>query len=435
MNRIKLYFNIKLIERKAVLFLVLTFFSAIAYSQQVSKVLVSGITGYTSHDTDVKNAFLIGYKSYDNTNFTGQIDLHIDNNAYSALEFAHQNNYQIVVRSYTGLTNAVNDSAQKYPDVLLFMPAGSNSFLYYCNFDIPNAAVVSTGAGIDTLVTAYKVEFFSIDPITYSNESSFSNAYIAGQIAYLANKLNITPQQARLVARTNSSSVQSINYVQYGKINLSNAIQGSDSTLTLSVELTTFTGAVSNDYVILKWTTSTEINNYGFAIERSLSPTPSQMEGTSSTSLWGEWGTIGFVKGSGNSNSAKYYSYIDKNLIQPGEYFYRLKQINIDGSFKYSNTVQLKINQPLSFELKQNYPNPFNPVTTIEYTIPKAAQVKLKVYDLLGNEIRTLVNKVEQAGKYSAQLSVAGHHLSSGIYLYQLRSGSFVVTKKLILLK
>jgi hypothetical protein len=435
MNRIKLYFNIKLKERKAVLFLVLTFFSAIAYSQQVSRVLISGPSGYTSHDTDVKNAFLIGYKSYDGTNYTGVADLHVDNNVYLALEYAHQNNYQIVIRSYTGLTNTVNDSAQKYPDVLLFMPAGSNSFLFYCNLDIPNAAVVSTGAGVDTLVTAYKVEFFSIDPIAYSNESSFSNGYIAGQIAYLANKLNITPQQARLVARNSSSSAQSITYVQYGKIDLGNAVQSSDSTLTLPLELTSFIGTVSNDYVILKWTTSTESNNYGFAIERSLSPTPSQKEGASSTSLWGEWGTIGFVKGSGNSNSTKYYSYIDKDLNNPGEYFYRLKQIDNDGSFKYSNTIQLKITRPLYFELKQNYPNPFNPVTTIGYTISKSAHVKLKVYDLLGNEIATLVNKEEPAGVYSVQLSVAGQHLSSGIYLYQLRADSFIETKKLILLK
>ena len=436
MNNIISYFNANLIERKIVLLLFFTLFYTTACAQQVSKVLVSGISGYTLHDTDVKNAFLIGYKSYDSTSFAGQVDLHVDNNVYSALKYAHQNNYQIVVRSYTGLTNTVNDSAKKYPDVLLFMPAGSNSFLYYCNFDVPNAAVVSTGAGIDTLVTAYKVEFFSIDPITYSNESSFSNGYIAGQIAYLANKLNITPQQARLVARSNSSSAQSITYVQYGKIDLGNALQSSGSTSTLPVEFTSFTGAVLNDYTILKWTTATEINNYGFLIERSAAGNqPSENSADNNRKLNADsWEIIGFAKGSGNSNSPKQYFFIDSKPGY-GNVEYRLKQVDNDGSFKYSNIIQLKINMPLSFELKQNYPNPFNPVTTIEYTIPKAAYVKLKVFDLLGKEIETLVNKEEQAGVYRVKLSISGHHLSSGIYLYQLRADNFVETKKLIILK
>ena len=433
MNRITSYFNINLVERKIALFLFFILFYSTACAQQVTKVLISGLSGNTSHDIEVKNAFLIGYKSYDGADYTGQIDLHLDNNVYAAIDYAHQNGYQIVVRSYTGLINAVNDSAQKYPDVLLFMPAGSNNFLYYCCFDIPNAAVVSTGAGVDTLATAYKVEFFSIDPITNCNESSFSNGYIAGQIAYLANKLNISPQQARLLARSNSSSAQSITYVQYGKIDLGNAIQSSDSTSTLPIELTSFTAAQSINHVTLNWTTSTELNNYGFEIERSQSPIPSQREGALRIPLLGNWETIGFVYGSGNSNSTKYYSFIDKDIFQSGEYFYRLKQIDDDGSFKYSITVQLKINKPLSFELKQNYPNPFNPITKISWQSPVSCRQTLRIFNLLGKEVAVLADKEKPAGTYEVIWNAA--NMPSGVYFYQLKAGSFTDIKKLLLLK
>jgi len=442
MNRISLYTKIRnildryfnnVLKTRLVLFLLSTILCSASYSQQVSKVLISGLSGNTSHEMDVKNAFLIGYKSYDGTDYTGQIDLHVDNDVYSAIDYAHQNGYQIVVRSYTGLINAVNDSVEKYPDVLLFMPAGSNSFLYYCCLDIPNAAVVSTGAGTDNLATAYKVEFFSIDPITNSNESSFSNGFIAGQISYLANKLNISPQQARLVARNNSSSNQSITYVQYGKIDLGQAVQSNDSTISLPVELTSFTGAAFNDYVTLNWTTSTEINCYGFAIERTASLNLSKGETSGKTF----WETVGFVQGYGNSNSQKSYSFVDNlsnlAILKSCNFQYRLKQIDNDGSFKYSNTVQSKINKPSSFELKQNYPNPFNPATTISYQLSVFSHVTLKIYDILGNKITTLVNQEKPAGTYEVTWNAAGQ--PSGVYFYQLRAGNFTDTKKLILLK
>jgi len=246
------------------LFLVLP---SISNAQTITKVLISGLLGYTTHDNQVMQSFLDGYSSYDGTQYTGQINLHIDNNAYSAIKYASQNNYQIVIRSYTGLSNALNDTAKKYPNVLLFMPAGSNSFYYVCSFDIPNAAVVSTGAGIDTLSTGYKVEFFSLDPITGKNESSYSNGYIAGEIAFLANHSNISPQQARMIARNYTNfNYQGTKYVQYGNINISQAVENS----VLPLELISFTGFIEQNVVYLKWNTATEVNNYGFEIQRSV---------------------------------------------------------------------------------------------------------------------------------------------------------------------
>ena len=390
-------------------------FTTVIFSQQVTKVMVSGLSGNTSHDTDVKNAFLLGYASYDGTQYTGQIDLHIDNSAYDAISYADQNNYQIAIRSYTGLCNAVNDSAINHPNLLFFMPAGSNGFYYVCNLDIPNAVVVSTGAGLDTLVTGYRVEFFSIDPITNSNASSFSNGYIAGQIAYLANKFNITPQQARLKARNYASpNSQSATYVQYGEINLQQAVQNE----SLPVELTTFTGSVNQNNVTLKWSTSTEVNNYGFNVERS---TGNQ-----------NWENIGFVQGNGNSNSTKEYSFVDNNL-KSGNYSYRLQQIDNDGSFKYSNNISLNINLIANSEMGQNYPNPFNPTTTIQYTMAQRDNIKLVIYNAIGQQVAELVNGEVDAGTHNVTFN--GANLSSGIYFYTLAGSSVNITKKMILMK
>ncbi len=202
---------------------------------------------------------------------------------------------------------------------------------------------------------------------------------------------------------------------------------------TLPVELTTFTANTANDKVELNWKTATEVNNYGFEIERRLSPTPSQGEGTSGTTLLGQWGSIGFVKGSGNSNSPKSYSFVDNSPLG-GSAEYRLKQIDNDGSYKYSSIVTVN-SAPSNFELSQNYPNPFNPTTTIKYAIPQAEHVTLKVYDEVGREVASLVNANEEAGSYSVEFAAGNMQLASGIYFYRITAGNFSEVKKLLLLK
>ncbi len=137
------------------------------------------------------------------------------------------------------------------------------------------------------------------------------------------------------------------------------------------------------------------------------------------------------MKGSGNSNSPKNYSFVDDNPPS-GTVEYRLKQIDNDGNFKYSQIVTVT-SLPTKLELWQNYPNPFNPTTTIQYAIPKAEHVTLKVYDELGKEVSTLVNENKEAGQYSVTFD--GNGLASGIYLYSLRCGNFSQVKKLLLLK
>ncbi|NOX18387.1 MAG: T9SS type A sorting domain-containing protein [Chlorobi bacterium] len=207
---------------------------------------------------------------------------------------------------------------------------------------------------------------------------------------------------------------------------------GTSTEGALPVELTSFTASTNSFSVILNWTTATEVDNYGFEVERALS----RLVGT--TPRQDEWKNIGFVQGHGNSNSYKNYSFIDKTVL-PEVYKYRLKQIDTDGNFNFSNIIEVQFcGVPKNYSLAQNYPNPFNPTTVIEYSIPNVADgnslfVQLKVYDLLGNEVTTLINKRRQAGSY--KISFNASDLSAGVYIYRIEAGTFSAAKKMILLK
>ncbi|OGU75797.1 MAG: hypothetical protein A2V93_06155 [Ignavibacteria bacterium RBG_16_34_14] len=184
------------------------------------------------------------------------------------------------------------------------------------------------------------------------------------------------------------------------------------------VELTSFTVATQNNGVLLNWTTATEINNSGFDIER-------KQENTN-------WNKVAFVNGNGTTLSEKKYSYFDGNLTS-GKYQYRLKQIDFDGSFEYSNIVEIDIEVPSKFELSQNYPNPFNPNTTISYSLPKTSHVSLRVYNTLGQEVAALVNGIKEAGNHKIDFNAS--NLNSGIYFYKLETGNFNEVKKMTLIK
>ncbi|MBK7379858.1 MAG: T9SS type A sorting domain-containing protein [Ignavibacteriales bacterium] len=209
----------------------------------------------------------------------------------------------------------------------------------------------------------------------------------------------------------------------------------------LPVELTSFSGFLNNDNIKLNWETATEVNNYGFDIERNTPLIPLSRGEVDGNNVWEK---IGFVNGNGNSNSPKSYSFIDNN-VSAGSYLYRLKQIDNDGQFEYSKTVEVSFIKPDAFALEQNYPNPFNPTTKIKYTIPSAtlrwqshrhAQgdilVSLKVFDVLGNEVAALVNETQQPGTYEVKFNA--DKLSSGVYYYRLQAGNIVENRKMVLL-
>ncbi len=195
------------------------------------------------------------------------------------------------------------------------------------------------------------------------------------------------------------------------------------------VELTSFEAEVNNKSVLLKWATASELNNRGFEIERC------EMSNSKSEN----WKKIGFVGGFGTTTENKFYSYSDENL-QPGLYSYRLKQIDYDGSFEYSDVIEVNIETIYDFALSQNYPNPFNPTTKIKYTIPsvtlsdaEGSLVTLTIFDILGKKITVLVNEVKPAGSYEVEFD--GSELSSGIYYYQLTAGTYSEVRKMMLLK
>ena len=182
----------------------------------------------------------------------------------------------------------------------------------------------------------------------------------------------------------------------------------------LPVELTSFTATASNDAVVLNWETATEVNNYGFEVESKRASTDN-------------WSKIGFVDGHGNSNSPNSYSFIATD----GAKYYRLKQVDTDGAFEYSEVVEVE--GSLSYKLSQNYPNPFNPSTTISFTMPEVAKASITIYNALGQKVMEVVNKEFSAGTHSVNIDAS--QLSSGMYFYKLQTNSFSKTMKMLLIK
>ena len=207
-------------------------------------------------------------------------------------------------------------------------------------------------------------------------------------------------------------------YKDYGfSVRCLNDLSVSDL-VALPVELGLFTALNHERTIQLNWTTQTEKNSDKFNIERK--------------TIDAAWASIGSVKASVLSNSPKQYSYIDKNL-QSGKYQYRLKMIDNDGSFEYSKVIETEVTQPKNFELSQNFPNPFNPTTVISYSLPLESNVKLIVYNSLGQTVKVLENGFKNAGTYSVILNAT--ELSSGTYYYKIEAGQFSQVKKMILIK
>jgi len=184
------------------------------------------------------------------------------------------------------------------------------------------------------------------------------------------------------------------------------------------VELSGFTSNVDKNIVALYWNTSAEINNYGFEIERE--------------SFNDQWIKVAFVKGNGTTNETSNYSFTEK--LTTGKYHYRLKQIDYNGNYEYFDLAdEVRVGLPQKIELSQNYPNPFNPSTKIYYTIPNNEHITLKVYDITGRSVKTLVNGSQSAGYY--EINFDASDLPGGVYFYSLVSEGFRSTKRMVLIK
>jgi hypothetical protein len=340
-----------------------------------------------------------------------------NNEAYLLIKANIKNNEASAINAVIGL-EAMPQISNTYTGDTLEWNASAQTLLMYDN----------VAAGIKFLSSTQKslkvVDWLTIphanDSLYYAwlTQNSFESPFIAnsagdGAAAHLGqDPVNIGPGDS--VVFYYGISIGSDQATCLSNMDLCEAKYNQ----VVPVELTSFTAAVSGKIVTLNWNTATEVNNNGFEIQRK--------------SAGSDFVTVDFIKGHGTTQEAQAYAYTDKN-VESGSYSYRLKQIDLDGSFNFSKIVEVEVKVPNKFELSQNYPNPFNPATTIKYEIAKETNVTLKIYDVIGNEVATLVNETKPAGTY--QVIFDASNLSNGVYLYKIQAGNFTATKKLILMK
>ncbi|MFA6026315.1 MAG: T9SS type A sorting domain-containing protein, partial [Ignavibacteriaceae bacterium] len=258
--------------------------------------------------------------------------------------------------------------------------------------------------------------------------SSVEGATFSANRATYAQLYDVNNTSSSIASTLSGSDPYTVTANTFASSNTSYTI--GNNAAALPVELTSFFALVQNKTVSLAWQTATEVNNYGFEIERTSSrPSPLQGEGGEAGRGWVK---VGFVNGAGNSNSPKEYSFTDKTATS-GLNVYRLKQIDNDGKYTYSKEVEVDLGMPTEFSLAQNYPNPFNPTTSLQYAVSSKQLVTIKVFDMLGREVAVLVNGEKEPGTYTAEFSTTG--LASGTYLYRMQAGGFVQTKKMVVLK
>jgi hypothetical protein len=264
---------------------------------------------------------------------------------------------------------------------------------------------------------------------TYSGENSYMDHIAAVPPAVLMFN-NASPLYGAAV-QYNSGSYKTIGSVfQFGSLVNGTPPSLRDSLMmrvlryfgiaVIPVELISFNATAKENTVSLSWETATELNNMGFEVERS-------EDGITFIK-------VGDVSGKGTTTEKQQYIFTDNQIKGEGKLYYRLKQLDYDGTFAYSETISVEYSAlPVEFSLSQNYPNPFNPATTIKFGIPKEVAVSLKIYDALGSEIETIVDQKMEPGYYKYQW--VGTKYASGVYFYRLTAGNFVSTKKLMILK
>ncbi|MFH0734554.1 MAG: endonuclease [bacterium] len=282
--------------------------------------------------------------------------------------------------------------------------------------------VNSTGANLPAgyLVIAYSKDdyFLPIDGEEYTEDADLSDGKAVAHVTYSATASIVFPYLTNgtkyyFTVIPYNGTGSSINYKINGTLPRVVGVQA------LPVELTSFNCNTVDNSVILDWTTSTEINNNGFEIERRLDLDVNY------------WENVGFVKGNGNSTEINRYSFTDM-LTVPGKYCYRLKQLDFDGSFEYSQEVFVNVLKPINYKLNQNYPNPFNPTTKIAFQLPEDSKVAIRIYNVLGQLVYTLLEENMSAGSYEKEFNASS--LQSGVYFYRLETDNFSDVKKMVLL-
>ncbi|HTX19251.1 MAG TPA: T9SS type A sorting domain-containing protein [Bacteroidota bacterium] len=284
------------------------------------------------------------------------------------------------------------------------------TYLLVVKYDFGGAPLDTTlhGAGNASLYVFGAGDDWSTEP-----GSPNAQAYDQGAAPQFSTGLSVAHELSFVCLRQGSTATAP--YLVIDGIHVSQ----SWSDLALPVELTAFTAGVKGQSVDLAWSTATEVNNSGFAVERKAAN--------------GTYSQVGFVTGNGTSNAPHHYSYTD--AVGAGTYTYRLKQVDHDGKFAYSKQVEAVVGlTPADYVLGQNYPNPFNPTTTISFAVKADQKATLKVYNMMGQEVMTLFNGDAKADQlYHVQFNAAT--LSSGTYFYTLQTNDSRQVKKMLLLK
>ena len=344
-----------------------------AFNMKHTRPTPSGFAG-----TNYGIAFVLAKSNTDLTTGTGYAVVHGNSGTPDPIRLIK---FSGGLTSNTGLTDIVSGgiSGNPYQSIkVVFDPSDSKWYLY-----------------MDTSAT----NFPNSDPRTTATligTGTFDNTYTSTSLPYLGCLWN-----------HNTTGTE---YAIFDDIYIS------DPGGVLPVELTSFTAKAVKGAVVLKWSTATEVNNYGFEVQK-LRVKSEELRTPGSNE---NWEVAGFVQGYGNSNSEKSYSFTDRQIIAAGKYIYRLKQIDTDGKYDYSKEVEVTAAMPDAFVLFQNYPNPFNPGTVINYQLPINSKVTIKIFDILGNELSTLVDKDQEAGVYSVPVNFANGQYASGTYFYRM---------------
>lgn len=297
------------------------------------------------------------------------------------------------------------------------------------SFDPGTSTVVFNGSSSQTLIvndslvggiTFYNLEIKTEGTVSITGNVTATNSVVIGE----GTTLNIP-------AGSSFSLAEGCTIENYG------TVMGAGSYPSgLPVQMTSFTAIANRLDAVLQWATATEVNNFGFEIQRKQVQS-SMFNVQSSTTLNlepGTWNKVGFVSGSGTSTSPKDYSYVDANL-PAGRYAYRIKQIDFGGAATYYDAAEVEVGMAAKeLSLGSNYPNPFNPTTTIEFTLPEAGRATLRVFNMIGQEVATLFDQNAEAGRlYRVTYSAAT--LPSGLYFYRLEFSNRSIVKQMILVK
>ncbi|HLG33190.1 MAG TPA: T9SS type A sorting domain-containing protein [Ignavibacteriaceae bacterium] len=297
---------------------------------------------------------------------------------------------------------------------------GSPGPVIYARYDLQGSRA-TTGVvlfGVDEYVFTFD---FSASPMIIASTGTYwieiyNNSTASSAFFWETGNLDVTHGVAG-----NNFAVETPGVTWLGNTGNDQAIQINGDN-AVPVELVSFEATTNGTNVNLNWATASETNNQGFSIERSSGA---------------EFKAIGYVSGFGTTTENKYYTFTDREVTS-GIYTYRLKQIDFDGTFEYSNVVEVEILTPAEFNLAQNYPNPFNPSTKITFRLAADSKVSLKVFDVLGQEVMALINNELTAGSHQVDFDASS--LNSGVYFYKIEAAgnngtNFNDVKKMILTK